>query len=121
MSYKLGKARGLRIDAKFPDDPKGNLNPHSESFRIYGRVQKQATQAKHSQTRILHKLRKLNKQLNAIKRKDYFNVRSQLFGYWYYWFKEGKIGPDSEDNEAQLLAARYTMNEKKMEHLLDKL
>lgn len=94
----MGKARGLRIDAKYSGESKPKADSHDITFE-YIRAQKIVRKNKRYKTTILRRLRRIQRKMVAHQRK---HLKLVLFGYWKYWFKEGKIGPE-EDNEANLL------------------
>lgn len=95
----MGKARGLRIDAKFPDEgPKPKADSHDITFE-YVRAQKIILRNKKYKTRLLRHLRRLQRDIVAAQRRK---IRLVLFGFWKYWYEKGLIGPE-DDSEPNLV------------------
>jgi hypothetical protein len=107
----MGKNRLQQINAKFPDNGEMvqvQANSHDAMFE-YERAQKIVVKSKKYQTRAMRYVRKgLRRFRKEMERgqKQYEKIHGKLmlFGYWKYWFTEGKIGPE-EDNEANLIHA----------------
>jgi hypothetical protein len=96
--FLMGKAKSALLRERYGPNP-CNLNPSNDLLREYTRAQKWVVRKKHAQTVVLRKLRRYQRDLVAKKRRA---LKIVAFGYWKYWFIEGKIGPDEEDNEPNL-------------------
>lgn len=112
----MGKTRLEAIRLKYGLN-ETNLNPYSEDTLILQKVNRAAARKTHQHTLMMRKVRRLTKQIKKIQTRDYVKARTQLFGFWYYWFTSGKIGPD-EDVEPNLLA--NVLSNKNMETLLQR-
>jgi hypothetical protein len=94
----MDKNRLREIEAKFPPNEK-NLNEKCNLIFEYERAQKIVLKHKKHKTRILKHLRRINRDMVARQRRK---IKIVAFGYWKYWFKEGKIGIE-EDTEPNLV------------------
>ena len=94
----MGKARGLRIDAKYPEQSKPKADSHDIMFE-YERAQRIVLKNKKYKTVILRRLRRIQRDMVAFQRR---HLKLTLFGYWKYWYENGLIGPE-DDNEPNLV------------------
>ena len=110
----MGKARLARIREEQGLN-KTNLTHSSSEYQAYTNAQRYAVREMHKRTLVMRKIRKITRQIQKIRLKDEIKARRALFGYWFYWLKEGKIGPE-DSNEPNLLHGQGS--EKQMETLL---
>ena len=103
----MGKIRLLKIRTEQGQN-ETNLNPNSSALQYYNKAQKYAVKKVHEQTLINRRIRRITKKIKKIQEKDYIRARRILFGYWFYWFREGKIGPEEESNEPNLVRKPYS-------------
>jgi hypothetical protein len=115
-SVFMGNKRLNQINRDFgPNEP--CLNPHSEETLLLQKVNRAAAKRTQQHTVVMRKVRKLTKQIKKIQRNDYIRAKSRLFGFWYYWFVDGKIGTE-EAVEPNLLA--NVLRNKNLETLLER-
>ena len=94
----MGKARLRAIQAKFGHNSRC-LNEPYDLMREYEKAQKIVQKNKHYKTLLLRRLRRVRRDMVAKQRR---HLKLVVFGYWKYWFNEGKIGPE-DDEEPNLV------------------
>jgi hypothetical protein len=95
----MGKVNKLAaMEAQFGPNPHC-LNEPYDLMKEYERAQKIVQKNKRYKTVILRRLRRIRRDMVAYQRR---HLKLVAFGYWKYWFLEGKIGPE-DDEEPNLV------------------